>query len=269
MNYRHIFHAGNFADVVKHLALVRVLLHLRQKATPFAVIDTHAGRGAYDVEGEDAIRTGEAAAGIGQLKGLTGGAEALSLYLSMAADRPDYHGSPLIAARLLRPQDRLIAIEKHPEEATQLGAVLHPFRRVRVIEADGYERLTALLPPQERRALVLIDPPFEAKDEFTQCARAFAGAYRRFATGHYLIWFPVKSSAEANRFCGEVLDAGAQNVLRLDTTRNTAEEGKLATSGLVLVNPPYGFEADMRAALSLVLPRMQATAEFKSLAGLH
>jgi 23S rRNA (adenine2030-N6)-methyltransferase len=270
MNYRHIFHAGNFADVVKHLALVVILQHLRQKPKPFVVIDTHAGHGVYDVTGEDALRTGEAAAGIGRLSALSGvaGESALGAYLALAADRPDYPGSPLIAARLLRPQDRLVAIERHPEEEAQLAAVLRPFRRVRTVAGDGYGELVALLPPPERRALILIDPPFEQPDEFARCAGAFRQAYTRFATGHYLIWFPIKSTAEAMRFCGELLDCGAANVLRLDTTLQTvAPEGKLAAAGLVAVNPPYGFEDRMRAELEPVLPRLQAAIRFNRLAG--
>lgn len=267
MNYRHIFHAGNFADVVKHLALVTILLHLSKKAKPFAVFDTHAGRGAYDIAGEEACRTGEAAAGIGRLRGLTGGGESLARYLALAGDRPDYPGSPLIAARLLRPQDRLVAIEKHPEEAAQLRAVLRPFPRAWTYEADGYVRLAALMPPPERRGVTLIDPPFEQTNEFALCARVFAGAWQRFATGVTLIWFPIKSPAEAMRFCGEVLDAGAKNVLRLDTQVANAGEGKLAAAGLLVINPPYGFREDMETALAVVLPRLEAQARFDLLAG--
>src|SRR3984957_5654593 len=165
MNYRHAFHAGNFADVVKHLALIRILLHLRRKETPFAVIDSHAGRGVYDFTSDEARATCEAETGIERVRGL-GGPETLRTYLALAADLHAYPGSPLIAASLLRPQDRLVAVEKHPEEVAVLKKTLAPFRKARVEEGDGYRALAGLLPPLERRGLILIDPPFEAEDEF-------------------------------------------------------------------------------------------------------
>jgi 23S rRNA (adenine2030-N6)-methyltransferase len=265
MNYRHAFHAGNFADVVKHLALIGGLCHLRKKLAPFVVIDTHAGCGAYDLAGPEAVRTGEAADGIGRLRH-AGGPELLATYLAMTAGT-HYPGSPLLSARLLRPQDRLIAVEKHPSDAAALAETLRPFAQARVEEADGYARLSALLPPPERRALVLIDPPYESPDEFAAVAQAFKTAYRRFATGLYLIWFPIKSVAEANGFCGEVLAVGAAKVLRIDVVRPAAAEGKLSAAGLLVVNPPWQFEQQMRTSLDLALPLIGATARFDRLAG--
>ena len=266
MNYRHAFHAGNFADVTKHLALVSVLLHLRKKEAPFAVIDSHAGCGVYDLRGEAAVRTGEAACGIGRLAGLDGGPPALAAYLELARSEGSYPGSPLIAAKLLRPQDRLVAVEKHPEDAAALAVALKPFRKARAENANGYARLAALLPPPERRGAVLIDPPYEAPGEFADAARALANAWRRFATGIYLVWFPLKSPAEADGFCGEVLAAGARKALRLDVTLNARCEDRLTAAGLVVVNPPFGFEDEMRAALALALPLMDATARLLWLA---
>jgi 23S rRNA (adenine2030-N6)-methyltransferase len=266
MNYRHAFHAGNFADVAKHLALISVLLRLRRKTKPFAVIDTHGGRGVYDLASGEAGRTNEAEGGIRRLAGLSGGPEALTEYLKLAGG-PRYPGSPLIAAGLLRRQDRLVAVEKHPEDFQALAEALAPFARARAACEDGYARLIALLPPPERRAAILIDPPFEAADEFETCARAFAGAFRRFATGVYLIWFPLKAPAEADRFCGEVLDAGAQKALRLDIKLNAPPEGKLAAAGLLVVNPPYGFAAEMREAFAIILPHLDASANIDWLAG--
>jgi len=266
MNYRHAFHAGNFADVVKHLAVVAGLLHLRRKGAAFAVIDSHAGCGAYDLEGPETLKTGEAAEGIGRLKTLSGGPPALAEYIERTAGRL-YPGSPLLAAGLLRPQDRLIAVEKHPQDAAALAAILKPYARARVEEADGYRRLAALLPPPERRGLILIDPPYEASDEFRAAATAVGAAYRRFATGIYLIWFPIKSAAEADAFCGEVLASGATKVLRLDVEKCHVPEGKLAAAGLLVVNPPWQFEAEMRAALAPVLPLLDAEARFDWLAG--
>src|SRR5437764_13086629 len=168
MNYRHAYHAGNFADIAKHLALVAVLLHLRQKQTPFAVVDSHAGRGSYDLAGTEAAKTGEAQGGIARLAELSGEMpESLSTYLSLARQSVAYPGSPLITAQLLRPQDRLTAIEKHPEEFAALKEVLAPYRNATSESTDGYARALKLLPPPSRRGLVLVDPPFESPDEFS------------------------------------------------------------------------------------------------------
>lgn len=260
MNYRHGFHAGNFADVVKHVALVTILLHLRKKETPFAVIDSHAGRGLYDLSSEEARRTGEAQAGIEKLKGMRG-PETLERYLGLVAQSGAnlYPGSPLIAALLLRPQDRLVAIEKHPDEAALLKKTLAPFARARAEVADGYARLKSLLPPPERRGLVLIDPPFEAADEFETLATAAKQAWRRFPTGIFLIWYPVKSAAAARAFRGEVLAGGATQALHIES-RVAAAEGKLAQAGLLVLNPPYGFDAAMGEILAAVGPCLAAWA---------
>jgi 23S rRNA (adenine2030-N6)-methyltransferase len=256
MNYRHGYHAGNFADIVKHVALVQILLHLQKKDTPFAVIDSHAGRGIYDLAGDAARRTGEAANGIERLRGLKG-LEALERYLALVEESGDrlYPGSPLIAAKMLRPQDRLAAIEKHPEEAAALERVLGPYRKARAEEGDGYARLLALLPPPERRGVVLIDPPFEAPDEFEAAAEAVKSAVRRFATGIYLIWYPVKSAAAARAFCGEVLASGVAKALNIEIAVD-AEEGKLARAGLLVLNPPFGFDSDMTDILGVIAPRL-------------
>ena len=267
MNYRHSYHAGNFADVVKHLAEVSVLTHLAKKDAPFAVIDSHAGRGLYDLGSEEARKTGEAEAGIGKLGGLSG-LPLLERYLALVAESgaASYPGSPLIAARLLRPQDRLAAIEQHPDEAMTLRQVLAPWRKARVEEGDGYARLLALLPPPERRGLVLIDPPFEAPDEFETVARVAREAFRKFATGIYLIWYPIKSEAAGNAFAGEVLASGAAKALKVEIAI-PAPEGKLGRAGLLLLNPPYLFDSEMRAALNLIAPTLQAETRLDWLAG--
>lgn len=253
MNYRHAYHAGNFADVLKHTALVAVLLHLRKKEAPFAVIDTHAGRGLYDLSGREAQKTGEAGQGIAKLAAAAA-VEPLATYLHVAksfgANR--YPGSPLIAARLIRRKDRLVAIEKHPEEAEALAEALKPFNRARVIAADGYTRLPKLLPPPERRGLILIDPPFEAENEFEQIARAFGEAIKRFATGIYLIWFPIKTKSDAEALSGEILARGATKLIRIQLAVSAKEEGRLAETGLLTVNPPFGFDAAMRETLAAI-----------------
>jgi 23S rRNA (adenine2030-N6)-methyltransferase len=265
MNYRHQYHAGNFADVVKHLAEVAILMHLAKKDAPFAMIDSHAGRGSYDLASEEALKTGEAASGIQRLEGVSG-SPLLDRYLSLVQEGGRvYPGSPLIAAKMLRPQDRLVAIEKHPEEAEALRKCLAPWRKARVEEADGYARLAALLPPPERRGMVLIDPPFEAPDEFESLARAVGGALRRFATGIYLIWYPVKSDASARAMEGEIL-TDAPKALRIEAAID-APEGKLGRAGLLVLNPPFGFAGAMEEALAKVAPRLKAQTELEWLAG--
>ena len=255
MNYRHAFHAGNFADVIKHLALVAILDHLRKKEAGFAVIDTHAGRGLYDLASDEARRGGEWQAGIGRLRNHDDGPELVRRYRAIADSfgLACYPGSPLIAASLLRPQDRLLAIEKQPEEFEALRRTLAPFKRARAIAADGYVRLPALLPPKERRGLVLIDPPYESPDEFPAVARAVKTVLTRFATGIVLIWFPVKSAAEADSFCGEVNAQGAKKLLRLNFVVDAAG-GRLNAAGLLIVNPPFGFAHEMAQALEHIAP---------------
>jgi 23S rRNA (adenine2030-N6)-methyltransferase len=267
MNYRHAYHAGNFADVAKHLAEVAILEHLAKKDAPFAVIDSHAGRGRYDLASEEALKTGEARAGIEKLRGLSG-PPLLNRYLGLVANSGQdcYPGSPLIAARMLRPQDRLVAVEKHPEEAALLKQVLSPWRKARVEEGDGYARLLSLLPPPERRGLVLIDPPFEAPDEFQTLGRALREALRRFANGIYLIWYPIKSDAAGNAFVGEVLTAGAAKALKIEIAID-APEGKLGRAGLLVLNPPFQFDREMKAALAAVAPMLQAKAHIDWLTG--
>jgi 23S rRNA (adenine2030-N6)-methyltransferase len=267
MNYRHAYHAGNFADVVKHLAEVAILEHLAKKDSPFAVIDSHAGRGRYDLASEEARKTGEAGTGIEKLRGLSG-PPLLARYLGLVANTGPgiYPGSPLIAARMLRAQDRLVAVEKHPEEAAMLKQVLLPWRKARVEEDDGYAWLLSLLPPPERRGLVLIDPPFEAADEFELLGRTLREALRRFANGIYLVWYPIKSDAAVNAFVGEVLTAGAAKALKIEIAID-APDGKLGRAGLLVLNPPFQFDRDMKSALAAVAPLLQAKTRIDWLAG--
>lgn len=266
MNYRHAFHAGNFADVIKHLALVAVLLHLRRKEKPFCVVDTHAGSGLYDLGGGEALRSREAENGIARIRHLFAHSDlpnALRVYLEFAESEGAnfYPGSPRLIARLLRPQDRLLAIEKHPEEAEALRKALAGFPRTRTTEGDGYAQLVPLLPPRERRGLVLIDPPYEAEDEFQRATDLLARAHRRFATGIYLLWFPIKSKADADSASGELRTLGIRPAIRLDIDIGTGAKawgGRLGSAGLVVVNPPYTFEAEIGAAAQFLAPRLGA-----------
>jgi 23S rRNA (adenine2030-N6)-methyltransferase len=274
MNYRHIFHAGNFADVVKHLALVSAIAHLKKKDRGFVVIDTHGGRGLYNLESYEASRTKESETGIEMLAKLSDETPLIAEYLKLARafGETRYPGSPLIAAQLLREQDRLVAIEKHDEEARELSRVLKPYERARVFEGDGYERLVALMPPQERRGLVLIDPPYEEPNEFGNAAKALGEAYRRFATGIYLLWFPIKSKADANAFIGEVLGAGMAKALRIDIDigaieSKRADSERMHRAGLLVINPPFGLDTEMREAARVIQPALSATIKIDVLAG--
>ncbi len=269
MNYRHGYHAGNFADVVKHVALVAILQHLKKKDTAFAVVDSHAGRGVYDLTGEEAAKTGEARGGVARLMDLAGEMPpALATYLEMVKDSGPtrYPGSPLLAARLLRAQDRLTAIEKHPQEFAVLSDALAPHRNAVAEQGDGYARALKLLPPPARRGLVVIDPPFEAADEFESLGRTIAGATRKFATGIFLVWYPIKSQAAADAFIGEVLGGSVQKALTVDT-QISAPEGKLDRAGLLVINPPYGFDAEMYAAANIIAAPLRADIAVKWRAG--
>jgi 23S rRNA (adenine2030-N6)-methyltransferase len=259
MNYRHGYHAGNFADVVKHIALVAVLLHLKKKDTGFAVVDSHAGRGLYDLTGTQAGKTGEAEAGISRLTHLSDAMpEALATYLMLARQKDGvYPGSPLIAAELLRSQDRLTAIEKHPEEFAILKETLAPFRQAQAELGDGYARVLKLVPPPARRGLVLLDPPFEAPGEFAALAQTVREAWSKFANGIYLVWYPIKSQADADGFTGEVLAGGMDKALTIEIAI-PAPEGKLGRAGLLVINPPYGFAATMHDTAGVIAAPLKA-----------
>lgn len=258
MNYRHAYHAGNFADVVKHAALVSVILHLKKKDKPFAVIDTHAGRGVYDTASTEAETTGEAADGIGRLLAHSSVPGVLSPYLDIVRSFGEarYPGSPLIAACMLRGSDRLVAIEFHPEEYELLKKQLTGFPQARALHGDGYRELPQLLPPRERRAVVLIDPPYEREDEFARGAEAVIAAHRRFANGIYILWYPAKMLPLVSATEGELLTVGIRPALRIDIDVGAKPappgEGRgpaMTATGLLVVNPPFGFADEMAAIL--------------------
>jgi 23S rRNA (adenine2030-N6)-methyltransferase len=259
LNYRHGFHAGNFADVLKHAVLTRVLLHLREKDAPFRVIDTHAGAGRYDLTGEEAARTGEWREGIARLLDNPPAGEAgalLAPYLdAVRAVNGDgkltaYPGSPALALSLARPQDRLIFCELHPEERKALLALLSADRRAKVSEMDGWTALKAFLPPPERRGLVLIDPPFEQEGEFQRFETGLAEAHRRWATGIYLFWYPIKDIGETEAFARRLARSGIEKILRheLHAAPVRPDQG-LSACGLIVVNPPWTLEAEMQILL--------------------
>ena len=258
MNYRHAYHAGNFADVLKHAALVSVILHLRKKDTPFAVIDAHGGRGLYNLGGAEAKKTAEAADGILPLLRRDPLPGVLAPYCDLVRGFGEgvYPGSPLIAARLLRKKDRLVAIEKHPEEQVSLTAALAGDQGARIILGDFHRELPRLLPPPERRGLVLIDPSYETEDEFSDATRTAIAAHRRFANGIILFWYPAKTRAKIAASAGEFLNAGVLSLLKVEfdtgASPTAVAEGRaqpLAAAGLLVTNPPFGFADEMRAIM--------------------
>ena len=256
MNYRHAFHAGNFADVHKHAVLGRVLAHLRLKPAPFRVIDTHAGAGRYDLSRPEPARTGEWRLGIARVWEASLPAEPqrlLAPYLgAVAAFNPSqalgvYPGSPLIAQILLRSQDRLIACELEPTSATSLAAALRNDRRAKTRAIDGWTALGAYVPPKERRGLVLVDPPFEEAADFARLAGALAAAYRKWPTGIYMLWYPIKERAAPDALARRLRRLAVPKLLRSELTLGPQPvEGGLFGSGLIVVNPPFTLEPELR-----------------------
>ena len=268
MNYRHAYHAGNFADVLKHAVLARVLVHLREKPAAFRVIDTHAGAGRYDLAGLEAGKTGEWRDGIERLTRATLSTEVRALlapYLdAVAAFNPDgrlvsYPGSPALAQALMRPQDRLIACELEPQAAAALARHLRGDARAKALALDGWTALTAYVPPKERRGLVLVDPPFEQPGEFTRLVQGLAAAHRKWPTGSYLVWYPIKEAAEVKAFAGKLARLALPKTLRVELVVESASAAEgLRGSGLIVVNPPWTLHGELKAllpALARVLSR--------------
>lgn len=255
MNYRHEFHAGNFADVVKHATLARIIHYLREKPAPFRVIDTHAGAGLYDLAGPEAARSGEWHDGIGRLFGAKLAPDIrtlLSPYLdAVAALNPGgglkrYPGSPLLVRAWLRPGDRLIACEKEPAAAAALTRNLATSTRAKAMIIDGWTALSAYLPPKERRGLVLIDPPYEAPDEFAHLAEAFGQARRKWASGIYLLWYPIKDRASPDALARQLKALRVGKILRAEMTiAPVPAADRLIGSGLIIVNPPWTLEREL------------------------
>ena len=267
MNYRHGYHAGNFADLLKHTALCELLRLLTAKDKKLFVLDTHAGAGGYDLSSSQARRTGEARAGIVRLAAAprAGMPAAVVRYLAAVAaydrkfgaaiDGPHhYPGSPRLVRAALRSGDRFVACELQPAEALALKREFAGDRAVEVRQADGYKVLKALLPPVERRGLVLIDPPFEATDEYERLLRSLRQGIRRFATGCYAVWYPIKDDA-ALAFAREL---AAFRPLTLEMALDGVEPGKLAACAVAVINPPWLFEEAMREALPWIAAQLGA-----------
>ncbi|WP_241502989.1 23S rRNA (adenine(2030)-N(6))-methyltransferase RlmJ [Komagataeibacter melaceti] len=279
MNYRHSYHAGNFADVMKHVLLTALIDTFYRKPAPFSVLDTHAGTGLYDLSGPQAEATGEWRDGIGRLLDAPTSPDdspALERWLEIVRavirehdGRLFYPGSPDLVARLLRPGDTLTCCELHPEDQQELKQLFRRNPNVSVHGRDGYEAMTALLPPRTaKRGLVLMDPPFERRDEFQRVTEAIMTARHRFPTGIVAVWYPIKHRAPTRAFFNMLKDAGQRNLLALELTlRPPLDPARLNGSGLLIANPPYQFDAQARSILTSLCHHLgdgeaQATVEW-------
>jgi len=268
MNYRHAFHAGNFADVFKHTILIGLLDALKQKAAPFCYFDTHAGAGKYDLRGVQAEKTGEAADGVLRLLDVKSPPPLLQGYLDLlrslnpqdaAAGIALYPGSPLIATSVMRDTDRAVLCELQPDEAAQLKKLFAHDARVGVHQRDGYAALGALVPPKERRGLVLIDPPFEAQDEeFLAIEAALATAYSRWPTGIYAIWYPIKLREQTRPFHRWFVSQKIGKTLVVELLRQPDDSAlRLNGCGMVIVNPPWQFDQHLRRLMPVLQDRLK------------
>ncbi|MEZ5854427.1 MAG: 23S rRNA (adenine(2030)-N(6))-methyltransferase RlmJ [Hyphomicrobiaceae bacterium] len=270
MNYRHAFHAGNFADVLKHAVLALVIEHLKLKPKPFRVIDTHAGIGRYRLDGPEALRTSEWRDGIGRLIGPAAAplpadvAALLAPYLETIRKlNPDgdlaiYPGSPLLALSLMRADDRLVAAELHPEDSAELARLIGRDPRARIFERDGWQVLKASLPPRERRGIVLIDPPYEVAGESARLAQALREGLKRFATGTYLLWFPLKDRGALGELQQAIASIAIERVLWVELAVGAPKDkpGALSGSGLAILNPPYRLAEQLNVLLPFLAERL-------------
>ncbi|HEV8333362.1 MAG TPA: 23S rRNA (adenine(2030)-N(6))-methyltransferase RlmJ [Steroidobacteraceae bacterium] len=255
MNYRHAFHAGSFADVHKHVVLLALLERLKQKPKPLFYLDTHAGRGWYDLRAEDATRGGEWREGIARLSSRPAQSADLLRYLqathAAGATPTRYPGSPVLALEALRAGDRAVLIEQQPAEAQALKQSALGQRNVAVVCGDGYAALKTYLPPRENRGLVLIDPPYEAESEFADAERALRLGLSRWPNGVFALWYPIKAGSPAQRLNAALRSSGLRKLLRLELTVRPADSPiGLNGSGLVIANPPWKFAGEITDALA-------------------
>ena len=264
MNYRHVYHAGNFADVIKHIILTRIVEYLKRKEQAFRVIDTHAGIGLYDLSSVEAQKTGEWIDGIGRLISaakmheipeeienlLAPYLDAVSAQNTKSGQLVYYPGSPVITRPLLRKQDRLTALELHPVDARKLASYFEGDYQARITHLDGWLALGAYLPPKEKRGLVLIDPPFEIPGEFNRLIEGLEKAYKRFSGGTYSLWYPIKDIKAVKHFHQAAFDTGIEKILDVQlSVRADTEEARFNGTGMMIINPPYTLESELKILL--------------------
>ena len=255
VNYRHAYHAGNLGDCLKHAVLVWLIRAMQRKPAPLFVLDTHAGAGCYRLDEGPATRTGEWRHGIGRL--LDDPPQVLAEYVALVRSLGLYPGSPAIARTLMRPNDRMACCERHPEDAGALRKLFHGDRQVGVHFRDGWEALGALLPPQEKRGLVLIDPPFEDPQEFASMTQGLASGWRRFRTGVFAAWYPIKQRAPMRQLMTDVRDSGIRDMVAVELVlRAPVDPNRLNGCGMLLINPPYRFETELSPIVAALLDRL-------------
>ncbi len=259
LSYRHAYHAGNFADVLKHIVLVEILEYMVQKDKGLHYIETHAGAGLYDLTDERAGKLQEYQTGIGRLNRLDWPEldryfEILARYNETPALRW-YPGSPLIASAILRKQDRLWLHELHRDEADRLQDNVRGRRSIRIFRTDGLTGLLSLLPPVSRRGLVLVDPSYEIKTDYQQVVRALAQAHDRFPSGTYLLWYPVVERARIDRLLNDLASTGIPHIQRFElSVRADSSEPGMTGSGMIVVNPPWTLMARLTPLLKRLVP---------------
>jgi 23S rRNA (adenine2030-N6)-methyltransferase len=259
MNYRHAYHAGNFADVFKHIVLVRIIEYLKRKEAAFRVFDTHAGSGLYDLASPEAAKTGEWISGIGRLleaRPDSGTALLIEPYLAAVSRFKEgelltaYPGSPMIARSLLRKQDRLSLCELHPADGEKLAELFAGDYQVRVNKLDGWLVTGAHLPPKENRGLVLIDPPFEEAGEFSRLRAAIEKAHRRWPGGTLMAWYPLKHETDVVRFIADMKESSIEKLLRVEFKLEAAGmDSAFRGCGLIVKNPPFTLTGELNKIL--------------------
>lgn len=262
MNYRHRYHAGNAADVVKHTLLVGLLNALRQKDKPFCVVDSHAGAGLYDLNNQEARKTGEADDGFGRIQDYRGAPPWVADYLNhvlhcqAAHGRSHYPGSPWLIQRALRPDDRALFLDLQEAEHAHLRHHFGQDARIGIHRRDAYEGLPALLPPVIRRGLVFIDPPYEQeRGHYPEIVALIQRVVKQWPTGIVAVWFPIKQRANIVRFYRQLTNLGLEKILTCELlTQPDDNELGLNGSGVILINPPFQYEVQARAALNWLLP---------------
>ena len=266
MNYRHSYHAGNFADVFKHALLAGIVSYMKRKETGFRYLDTHAGIGLYDLAAEEAEKTGEWRNGIGRLyqaKLPEAAGAILEPFLSAvralqpeeATDLRFYPGSPYLVRELARPQDRLTVVEKHPADAAVLKRRFLRDDRVTVVHLDGWTALNAYVPPPEKRGVVLVDPPFEEGDDFTRFVSGLAKAHAKWPGGTYALWYPIKDLDRVDIFADALVSTGIRRILRIELlVHDLTDAMRLNGCGLIVVNPPFTLLEEAQTLLPVLAP---------------
>ena len=257
LSYRHSFHAGNHADVLKHIVLMLILENLKLKEKGFFYLDTHSGVGRYRLSSNESEKTGEYKEGIVRLWYQTDLPEDVARYVKMikklnygGKELRYYAGSPLIAAELLRPQDRALLTELHPSDYPILRNNFSDYKNVTVKCDNGFQQVKATLPPKERRGLVLIDPPYELKEDYDLVVKAIEEGYKRFATGTYAIWYPVVLRQQTKRIFKGLEATGIRKILKIElSVRPDSDQRGMTASGIVVINPPWTLETQMKEIL--------------------